>query len=407
MPTETELREPLRHAAMRERNLAVLLGVIAAHQPVTRARLAALTGFTKTTVSNLIAVLAEAGLVREGDLLHEGDRGRPGIGVAVDGAGAAGLGLEVNVDYLAAGVLDLGRRVRHRHLAAADNRDRAPGEIAAALAKLARQAADRAAEQGLRVIGATIALPGLVDRGGKLRAPNFGWREVPAADFADLGLSGLKVPTGAENEANLAALGELWFGAGRSALGDFVHVSGEIGIGAGVVLGGRLFRGAHGYAGELGHLQVDPDGEPCACGARGCLERVAGRDAILRAAGLGDSPAGSRAAGPLEPLSALTGLLAAGDPAATEAVRRAADALGRALTAVVKVLDPETIVLGGIFSELAEWTTPAVEAALRSGGLSRQMPAVTVSSLGENAAVLGAAGQVIERVYADPALLLR
>src|SRR4051794_34000303 len=167
----TEMREPMRHALMRERNLAVLLGVIAAHQPVTRARLAALTGFTKTTVSNLIAVLADAGLVLDGDMLHEGDRGRPGIGVAVNGAGAAGLGLEVNVDYLAAAVLDLGRRVRYRHLVAADNRNREPGEIAAALARLARQAADSAQEQGLRVIGATIALPGLVNRAGVLRAP--------------------------------------------------------------------------------------------------------------------------------------------------------------------------------------------------------------------------------------------
>lgn len=403
----TEMREPMRHAAMRERNLAVLLSVIAAHQPVTRAKLAALTGFTKTTVSNLIAVLADAELVHDGGMLHEGDRGRPGIGVAVNGAGAAGLGLEVNVDYLAAGVLDLGRRVRYRHLAAADNRNREPGEISASLARLARQAADSAAEQGLRVIGATIALPGLVDRAGMLRAPNFPWRDVPAASFAELGLSGLKLPTGAENEANLAALGELWFGAGRAALGDFVHVSGEIGIGAGVVLNGRVFQGAHGCAGELGHLQVDPDGEPCACGARGCLERVAGRDAILRAAGLGDSLAASASAGPLEPLSALTKLLDTGDRAATEAVRRAGDALGRALTAVVKVIDPDTIVLGGIFSALAPWTTPSVEAALRAGGLYGQVPAVAVSSLGENAAVLGAAGQVIEHIYADPALLLR
>jgi predicted NBD/HSP70 family sugar kinase len=402
-----EIREPMRHAAMRERNLAVLLRVIAAQQPVTRARLATLTGFTKTTVSNLIAVLAEAGLVHDGDMLHEGDRGRPGIGVAVNGAGAAGLGLEVNVDYLAATVLDLGRRVRYRLLAAVDNRNRGPEEIAAALARLARQAADSAAEQGLPVIGATVALPGLIDRAGNFRAPNLSWRDVPAAAFTDLGLSGLKLPTRAENEANLAALGELWFGAGRADLGDFVHVSGEIGVGAGVVLNGRVFQGAHGYAGELGHLQVDPAGEPCACGARGCLERVAGRDAILRAAGLGDSLAGTAVAGPLEPLSALTTLLDAGDRAATEAVGRAGDALGRALTAVVKVLDPDTIVLGGIYSALAPWTTPSVEAALRAGGLYGQVPAVVVSSLGENAAVLGAGGQVIEQIYADPALLLR
>ncbi|MBD0841733.1 ROK family transcriptional regulator [Streptomyces sp. TRM68416] len=405
MPPES--RAPMRHAGMRERNLAVLLGVIAANQPVTRARLATLTGFTKTTVSNLIAVLAEAGLVHDGDMLHEGDRGRPGIGVSVNGAGAAGLGLEVNVGYLAAAVLDLGRRVRYRLLVAADNRNRDPAEIAVALARLAGQAVDSAAEQGLPVIGATVALPGLIDRSGMFRAPNFPWDDVPAEAFTDLGLSGLKLPTRAENEANLAALGELWFGAGRADLGDFVHVSGEIGIGAGVVLDGRVFQGAHGYAGELGHLQVDPDGESCPCGARGCLERIAGRDAVLHAAGLGDMLAEHALTGPMEPLSALTALLDSGDPAATEAVRRAGDALGRALSDVVKVIDPDTIVLGGIFSTIAPWILRSVEEALRAGGLYGQVPTVVVSSLGEHAAVLGAAGQIIEHLYADPALLLR
>lgn len=395
----------MRHATMRERNLAVLLGVIAAHQPVTRARLAALTGFTKTTVSNLIAVLADAGLVLDGDVVHEGERGRPGIGVAVNGDGAAGLGLEVNADYLAACVLDFGWRVRYRHLVAADNRNRSPGEIADALSDLAARAVDSAREQGLSVTGAFAALPGFLDRAGILHAPNFGWRDVPADQLLDLGRPGLKLKTGADNEANLAALGELWFGAGRS-LGDFLHVTGEIGIGAGIILGGKVFRGARGYAGELGHIQVAPDGPPCACGSRGCLERVAGQEAILREAGLGDLVAGS-SAGPEESISALVGLLEAGDPAAIAAVEHAGRLLGGALVSAVKVLDPDAVVLGGIFSPLAPWAKPAVEEALRAGALYGVSPTVVVSPLAGDAAVLGAAGQVVERVHADPALLLR
>lgn len=241
---------PVRHATMRERNLAVVLEHVARHQPVTRARLAELTGFTKTTVSNLVSLLEGAGLVRDGAPVREGERGRPGVGVSVHGDGAAGLGLEVNVDYLAACVLDLAKQVRYRHVVSSDNRGREPGAVLAALSALAGEAVAAAAGQGLTVAGAAVALPGLLDReNGVVRhAPNLGWTDVPVTGAPGLAAA---LPAEYDNEANLAALGELWFGGG-ARFGDFVHVSGEIGIGAGIVVDGRVFRGAHGFAGELG-----------------------------------------------------------------------------------------------------------------------------------------------------------
>ncbi len=396
---------PVRHATMRERNLAVLFGEVRAHQPVTRARLATLTGFTKTTVSNLIAILAEAGLVRDGDLIHEAERGRPGVAVSVNGEGGAGLGLEINVDYLAACVVDLGRRVRYRHLVAADNRGRSPEAIVSALARLSERAITSVAGQGLTVAGAAVAVPGVLDRAHVRRAPNLGWSDVPVAALLREGLPGLLLPVDQDNEANLAALGELWFGAGDT-LGDFLHVSGEIGIGAGIILGGRLFRGARGFAGELGHMMMAPDGPPCACGGNGCLERIAGQEAILRAAGLTDVIAGS-AAGPKESVSALIELLDSGDPKALAAVARAGHVLGTALADAVKLLDPGTVVLGGVFASLATWMRPSVEAALKAGALYGDAPAVVISPLAGEAAVLGAAGLVIERIYENPALLIR
>jgi predicted NBD/HSP70 family sugar kinase len=396
---------PVRHATMRERNLAVLFGEVRAHQPVTRARLATLTGFTKTTVSNLIAILAEAGLVRDGDLIHEAERGRPGVAVSVNGEGGAGLGLEINVDYLAACVVDLGRRVRYRHLVAADNRGRSPEAIVSALARLSERAITSVAGQGLTVAGAAVAVPGVLDRAHVRHAPNLGWSDVPVAELLREGLPGLLLPVDQDNEANLAALGELWFGAGDT-LGDFLHVSGEIGIGAGIILGGRVFRGARGFAGELGHLMMTPDGPPCACGGNGCLERIAGQEAILRAAGLTDVIAGS-AAGPKESVSALIELLDSGDPRALSAVARAGHVLGTGLADAVKLLDPGTVVLGGIFASLATWVRPSVEAALKAGALYGDAPSVVISPLAGEAAVLGAAGLVIERIYENPALLIR
>ncbi|MEU4827922.1 ROK family transcriptional regulator [Actinomadura sp. NPDC023710] len=394
---------PVRHATMRERNLAVVLEHVARHQPVTRARLAELTGFTKTTVSNLVSLLEGAGLVRDGAPVHEGERGRPGVGVSVHGDGAAGLGLEVNVDYLAACVLDLAKQVRYRHVVSSDNRGREPGAVLAALSALAGEAVAAVAGQGLTVAGAAVALPGLLDReNGVMRhAPNLGWTDVPVTGAPGLATA---LPAEYDNEANLAALGELWFGDG-ARFGDFVHVSGEIGIGAGIVVDGRVFRGAHGFAGELGHLVADPSGPACSCGGRGCLEQIAGQEAMLRAAGL---PVTRPAAGPEGSVSRLVERLGAGDAAALDAVARAGRALGGALASAVNLIDPDTIVLGGVFSPLAAWIRPPLEGVLAEGpgSLRRGVPPVEVSGLAEGAAVLGAAGLVVDRVIADPALLL-
>ena len=400
---------PVRHGTMRDRNLAVVLEAVLRHRHITRARLSEVTGLSKTTVSKLLAILATAGLVREGGIVHDADRrGRPGVAVSVDGDGAAGLGLEVNVDYLAASVVDLGRRVRYRHVVAGDNRRRTPEAVIKALGRLSEEAIASASAQGLSVAGATVALPGLLDRerGLMRRAPNLGWADVAVGELLNEGLPTLRLTAEHDNEANLAALGELWFGAGEK-LGDFIHVSGEIGIGAGIVVDGRVFRGAHGFAGELGHIVVEPGGARCRCGGRGCLEQSAGQEAILRAAGL-DDVAATSGAGPGGSISALVDRLDAGDEHARAAVRKAGRALGTTLAAVVNLFDPDTIVLGGIFSTLAPWIQPAIEKALAKGAgtLRDAMPPLVVSELAGHAAVLGAAGCVVERVTKDPALLL-
>ncbi len=128
-------------------------------------------------------------------------------------------------------------------------------------------------------MGAALALPGLVSGGSVRQAPNLGWNEVPAQElFADA-LAALRpghpaLPVASENEANLAALAELWFG-GLGDVRSFLYLTGEIGVGGALVLNGELLRGAHGFAGEIGHVVVDPAGPECRCGSRGCLEQYA------------------------------------------------------------------------------------------------------------------------------------
>ncbi|WGL52410.1 ROK family transcriptional regulator [Nocardioides sp. BP30] len=375
---------PVQHAGMRASNLALVLRAIAEADAITRARLSTVTGLTKSSISGLVTDLVAGGLVEETLAPPSRDRGRPGTMLALHRQGVAGLGLEVNVDYLAALVVDLGGTVRYRHVATRDNRGRPAQEVLAELAGLAEAATAAAAEQRLGLAGACLAVPGAADGTTIVRAPNLEWAVVPV----ELPLPATAYGLSIENEANLAALGELWFGTATPR--DFVHVSGEIGIGAGIVVGGELFRGAHLRAGELGHVILDPDGPPCSCGGRGCLERLAGLDAILQAAG-----APSR----LE----LERRCRDGDDRALGAVADAGRLVGVALASVTNLLDPDAVVLGGVFAALAPWLQPAVADALADHAAK---PELLVSSLGPDAAVRGAAGAVVRQVIDDPAKFL-
>ena len=391
---------PVRQASVRAHNLALVLRqVAAATRPPSRADVAAATGLTRATVSALVDDLVTGGLITEVGPAPRAGAGRPAVGLVISGYGPAGLGLEVNVDCLAACVVDLTGKVRERTLVHGDQRARSPTAVLAAVADLGAALRAEAAGEGLTVVGAALAVPGLVAPDGRIhRAPNLSWHDVDAP--AALAASGLRdLPVTIDNEANLAALAELH--ADGAGLDSFVYVSGEIGIGAGIVLDRTLFRGARGWSGELGHVCVRPDGPRCRCGARGCLEQYAGQEALLR--GLGPGEAGL--AGLAGPMSRA----AFDDLAAQAALLEAGTSLGVALAGMVNTLDVDTIVLGGIFSPLAPWLMPAVEAELTTRVLTASWSPVRVrpSTLGPAAAALGAAGAVTRTVLDDPATWLR
>jgi predicted NBD/HSP70 family sugar kinase len=371
---------PAGQHTVRRHNLALVLGAVSTAERTTRAQIAQVTGLTRATVSALADQLLAAELLDELDP-DRGAPGRPGNPLRLNPRGPGGLGLEVNVDHLAACVVGLDGTVRAQHVEPFDVRAAAPG----ATLRRAADLADRAvAEAGIPITGAGLALPGLVDRDGVLRrAPNLPqWNGFAAA--ATLGvLLGVSIDAG--NEANLAALAE----GSAEGLRDFVHVSGEVGVGAGVVRDGRLYAGVRGFAGELGHVVVDAAGPPCTCGGSGCLEQYAGLDALLRDAQVAD----------LDEL-----VDRAGDPQVGGVLTAAGRALGVALAAAVNLLDVSDIVLGGSYARLAPWLLAALQAELERRVLSRQIavPQVSVSRLGPYAAVRGAAGSVVARVLAAP-----
>jgi predicted NBD/HSP70 family sugar kinase len=409
----TPRTSPARQTSLREHNLALVLREVADRGPLTRARIAAATGLTKATVSTLVDALVAAQLL-DGRGLDPGAVGRPGQSLGLAARGPVGVGLEINVDYLATCTVDLSGAVRSREVVVGDLRGTAVPAVLARAAGLVQRAADGARAAGLPVAGVAVAVPGLVDSAAQVLrlAPNLGWRDVDV--LAGLRLAGaVPLPLGLRlgNEADLGALAELWCGGHRDDSGQpvttFVHVSGEIGVGAGIVLAGELLTGRRGFSGEIGHLTVADDGPACACGSSGCLERLAGQEAILRRAGLRSEP-GTAIGRPEGPLGELVARASAADAAALEAVASAGRVLGRGVAAILNLVDVDTVVLGGIYAPLSPWLRAPVERELaaRVLGAPWAPPQVLVSSLGGEAAVRGAAMSVVQSVVADPAAYL-
>lgn len=368
----------------------------------TRAGVSARVGLTRAAVSSLVEQLLETGFVTESGKTFSGQAGRPGTALKVARTGAAGLGVEVNIDYVSVCVVDLAGTGRVRQTEHLDNRGAPPEEVLARAAGIAARTLDSAREQDLYPVGTALALPGLVSGGSVRQAPNLGWNQVAAEDlFADA-LAGLApgtaaLPVRSENEANLAALAELWFG-GLGTIRSFLYLTGEIGVGGALVLDGELLRGAHGFAGEIGHVVVDPTGPECRCGSRGCLEQYAGQSALLRAAGIDTEGA----AGVME----LERRAGAGDPASLAAVAGAGRMLGQVLSGAVNLFDPDAVVLGGIYRGLMPWLSPPADSELTdrvvSGLWSRGGGRLRASSVAGDAA-RGAAALVVQDVLADPA----
>ncbi|MFF4144798.1 ROK family protein [Streptomyces sp. NPDC001698] len=387
-PAGTGRALPDTQQGMRRRNLARVMHTVRAEGQLSRAAVASRIGLTRAAVSTLVDELVRTGLLEELGPERPGRVGRPGSALAVSGHGPAGVGAEVGVDHLAACVVDLRGQVRARAVRHGTNRGRSPEPVTSELTALIRQVVAEAERQDLWPAGLSVAVPGLIARDGRtvVRAPNLDWNDTDLGALLPPGL-----PLTVDNEANFGGLAELWLGEDTPR--DFLHVSAEIGIGAAVVVDGRLLRGTRGFAGELGHVPVEPEGPACPCGGRGCLEQYAGEEAVLRAAGL-------------EPGEGRVGLLATraaeGDEDVRRALRGAGRALGVALTGAVNLLDPRSVVLGGALAALAPWLLPSLEAELASRTAGPACP-VSVSRLGPEGPLLGAAHAVVRAVLDDPA----
>ncbi|GAA5150766.1 ROK family transcriptional regulator [Nocardioides marinquilinus] len=387
-------RQGATPSSVRRHNLGVLLERLHLDGPTSRSRLGAATGLTRSTIAELVGELGALGLVTETGRVQSSGFGRPSSVVDVDAPGAVVLAVELAVESVAVAVVGLGGTVLASERVGLP---RGTLTAAGAVRRVTTMAGPLLAAHRERLTGVGVAVPGLVRRsdGFVHVAPNLGWDDVPLGRL--LG-EALRVPVRIEvaNEADLGALGEHRRGAGRGAE-TMVFVSGDVGIGAGLVVDGRPMLGAAGYAGEAGHVLVDPDGRPCTCGSRGCWETEAGEVALLRAAGL-DTTHGHAA------LSRLLVRLDSGDQQAALAVAGVARWVGLGIGNLVNLLNPEVVVLGGFLQQFHRHMEPALESALAARALTqpRQVVRVVPGSLGPLAQLHGAAELALRDLVLDP-----
>ncbi|WP_413455418.1 ROK family transcriptional regulator [Glutamicibacter sp. FR1] len=385
---------------VRKANLARVLAVIAgaaSGQRLSRADIAARSKLTKASVSSLVADLLETGLVIEIGVHRDGERGRPSVGLVLNPARCV-IGMEINVDYISAGLVDLSGKLLDHRIVARANGTATTERVMADLGELSAEMQQAATAQGLEILGGALAVPGLVDEEKfmVLQAPNLGWADQ-VLDAAKL-LAEPKTRVRLFNEANASALAQLQLMEPDQR--DFLFVSGEVGIGGGVVIDAQLFTGPQSHAGELGHVVIQPGGNPCSCGGQGCLETVAGQEAILAAAESADSTHGlSRQ----QRIGNFYRALEAGEEKALRAVAEAGTAVGIALASTLRLFDISTVVFGGHFAALERWLLPAVHEALQAHapGIASEAK-LACSPLGQAGALAGAARSVVGDLLEAP-----
>jgi predicted NBD/HSP70 family sugar kinase len=302
--------------------------------------------------------------------------------------------MEVGVDLLRAVRVGLGGTILARRTAPTPTSGRVE-DVATAVVRLLRHVASGAPE-GAAIIGIGIGVPGVVrQRDGLVRfAPNLGWTDVPFADILRSRMRG-DVTVLLANDADLGALAEHTRGAG-AANANMVFLAGDVGVGGGVIVDGQPLHGVGGYAGELGHLMINPRGRTCRCGSRGCWETEIGAPVIGAAL---RSPATD-----VETLSERLGQVRTPPPA----LRTVGRYLGLGLASIVNLLNPEVIVLGGVLRALYPVVRRTTDEAFGRAALTapREQVRVVVPQLGADAVLLGAAERAFTPLLEDPARAL-
>ena len=357
---------------LRNHNLSVVLNqVLRSPQPLSRADLAKATGLTKATMSLLVSLLIEHGVLREGVPLVQAVYGRPSTPLIIAGGRVCGIGIQINTDGYGYTVLDLDGSTVAERWVDRDLHEVDADEIFADLDAMLLDQEQTLREQGYILAGTGIALPGLVTEDAHLIvARNLGWENIDLMQY-DV-IKRLNVVAG--NESNMAATAHLPGYATQvhdegmvGPDGSFIYVSTDIGIGGAIVRDGKVVDGGHGFAGEIGHLSVQLDGPQCRCGRHGCLEVYAGRRSMVERAGLasGDAAASQQA------IDMFTQAVFDGAEPMHNVYLKAFGAMVSAIVSTINLSDVDTVIIGGCWAQLSAEERERMQAEVQRQILAR------------------------------------
>ena len=432
---------------VKELNKSIILNLVWRHAPISRAAIAKMSGLNRATVSSLVDELIGESYVKE---IGTGDSavGRKPIMLQFNPEAGVILGVDLGVNYILILLTDLTANILVRKRLVIDpgsGEKRILGKMMDAMAEVLAQSPPT--PKGLLGIG--VGVPGLVEmeHGVLAFAPNLRWKNVPLREILQ-GRFG--VPVYVDNEANVGALGEKWFGAGQGVR-DMVYLSVGVGLGAGIVINGELYRGATGYAGELGHFTIMPDGPQCGCGNRGCWETLASEGATLKRAikavkeavergedtvlrdivlrGMAQEDAGEIARGEsgetlcegLEEvghagseekaeegarlsIELLVEACEQGDRVAQDVLRETGRYLGIGMAGVINAYNPEVVIIGNTIGRCGNWVLEEASKEVEARGLSQLIRGVKVvpAALGPDACAMGGVSLVLSDFLSLP-----
>jgi glucokinase-like ROK family protein len=391
---------------VRKINKSIVMNTLRLHAPISRARIANLTGLNRSTVSNIVNALIEEGLVSENE--QEGSKvGRPAIPLGLRSDGGAVIGMEIGVDFIAILLTNfVAETLWETRIETSPSQPQS--SIIGQAEQLVERALSIAKEKRLRPLGLGIGLPGLINlnQGELIIAPNLNWKNVPLRLMWN---QRFRLPVYIENEANLAALGEYYFGVARG-VDNFIYLSSGIGLGGGIMIGGNLFRGGYGYAGEIGHVQRDPQGEQCACGRIGCWETQVGTRAVLHRVKKelqihSDQFLLDACQGNFDNITfeMVVKFALEDDHVCRQAIEDVAANLGAGIADLVNVFNPQLVVIGGAFILGKDILEPIIKKTIFSEALqpSTDNLRIAFSERGADACALGAVAIVLDDILRE------
>lgn len=397
---------------VRQMNLSVILNHLRTKAPISRAGLAQATGLNKTTVSSLVDELLQRQFVREiGSTTAR--KGHPAIMLDLNPAAGFIVGCEIGVDFILVVCTNFAPEILWRHEEHTD-----PGMGQNAILARAITLLNDAIQQGYQeygvLLGIGVGVAALIDQssGTMLYAPNLKWME-PFPIRAMLQEAFPQAPVIVDNEANIAALGEHYFGVAQD-YNEVLYVSAGVGLGGGIVHDGQVFSGVTGVGAEIGHMTMEPDGELCSCGNYGCWETQVSQRALFRHIRTrfeqGDSGTLFQLTnGGVDPLTVpmIVEAARAGDTVAVGALEKIGRDLGIGIASLVNALNPELVVCGGILSLAGEFLMPTMTKEFEKRALrwNREAAKVVLAKHGFDAAAMGGVAAVYETILAQPNLM--